>query len=468
MTSLHASSLLRPLDASPALAQDDIVTASFAQHRLWLVHQYDPGSSAYNMPSAWRLGGVLDVLAFDAAVRTLVSRHEVLRTRLELRDGRLLQRIEPPGASQPALETEDLSHLPAADREARAAQWVRDEAIMPFDLERGPLMRVRLLRLAAADHVLAVTMHHVAADGWSMGIVVRDLCELYSAHAERREAKLPELGLQFGDYAAWEQDWLRGDALEPRLAYWRDLLDGASHLLPLPTDKPRPAVLSQYGDRVDLVLPATLCEALGAVGARAHATLFMTLAAALSVLLHRHSGAEDLCIGYPVAGRAQEQLHDTVGFFVNTLVLRVRPVGSLRFRELLRQVREHVLDAQAHQDMPFDKLVEALKVPRNRSHSPLFQVMLALDNTGEAPLRLPGLDVRALPAPPIAHAKFDLSLSLCNAARALEGEFEFNTELFSRATIELLTEQLIALLQAIAVDDSQRVDELPFQQETAQ
>ncbi|HVH13182.1 MAG TPA: amino acid adenylation domain-containing protein, partial [Longimicrobium sp.] len=433
------------------------VTLSFAQERLWFLDRLEPESAFYNIPAAFRLGGPLDVGALERAVGEVVRRHQALRTVFHEVEGVPAQVIAPfAGFSLPV---EDLSALDGPAREAEVRRRADQDAARPFDLSRGPLLRVTLLRLAAEEHVLLLCMHHVASDGWSRGVLFRELSALYAAFAEGGESPLPDLPVQYADYAAWQRRVLRGEALDARLAWWTERLAGAPALLELPTDHPRPAMQTYVGAQEAVRLPGELLQGLRALGRGEGATHFMVLLGAFQVLLSRYGGGDDVVVGSPVAGRTRPELEGLIGFFVNTLVLRTDLSGDPAFGEVLRRAREAVLGAYEHQDVPFERLVEALQPERSLSHSPLFQVMFSLvEDRGET-LRLG--TVERLPTGTGATA-FDLSLTMVEEADGLRGVVEYRPELFEAATVRRMMEHLAALLAGVAADPGQRVSRLPL------
>ncbi|HEV3050272.1 MAG TPA: condensation domain-containing protein, partial [Longimicrobium sp.] len=343
---------------------------SFSQERLLFIDRLDPGSTTYNMPVAWRLAGALDEAALERALGEVVRRHETLRTTFGEVDGSPVQVISPFAGF--TLPVEDLSGLSDADREAALRRRSGEEARRAFDLSAGPLFRAALLRLGAEDHVLLASMHHIVSDGLSVGVLLRELTVLYEAYREGRESPLAELAVQYADYAAWQRQHLAGESLERQLSYWKDRLAGAPELLELPTDRPRPPVRTDRGAAVALDLPPGLLERLQRLTLSEGATLYMTLLGAFKVLLSRYGAGEDVVVGTPTAGRTREEVQELIGFFVNTLVLRTDLSGDPSFREVLRRVREVMLGAYEHQEVPFDKLVAELQPERSLSHSPLF------------------------------------------------------------------------------------------------
>ncbi len=439
---------------------------SFAQQRLWFIDQLQPGSSAYNIPTALRMRGPLDVGALEKAFISLAERHEALRTTFGVQDGEPVQVIHPlPHFPLPVV---DLSTLPAAECEAEARRLATQEAQRPFDLARGPVFRALLLRLGEQDHVLIGTMHHIVSDGWSMGVLVRELAELYAAHSLGREPRLPALPVQYADFAAWQRSWLRGDALEKQLEYWRQQLSGAAPVLELPTDKPRPAVQSHRGAVQPVQLSASVSEALLALCQREGTTPFMALLALWQVMMSRYSGQDDISVGSPIAGRTRGETEGLIGFFVNTLVLRTQVDARATFRELLAKVRATTLGAYEHQDVPFEKLVEELRPQRSLSHSPLFQVMLVLQNAPTTTLEVKG---RAQDSTPLRlepfesgaqTTKFDLTLSLTQRSEGFGGALSYRTDLFEPGTITRMVEHFTTLVEAAVSAPETRVGELPL------
>ncbi|HEX2188189.1 MAG TPA: condensation domain-containing protein, partial [Longimicrobiaceae bacterium] len=439
-----------PRDGAP-------LPASFAQRRLWFVQQMEPRSWAYNMSYPLRFSGALDARALRLALTAVVRRHEALRTTLEERGGEPVQVIHPPAPVQ--APTVELRGLPAGAREREAQRLAEAEARRPFDLARGPLLRTTLLRLDEEEAAVLFTLHHVVSDGWSMEVLVREVSALYAAELRAEEAHLPELPVQYADYAAWQRAWLSGEVLEEHVGWWRAQLEGAPVLLELPTDRPRPAVPGDAGAWVPLRVGAGTAAELGALSRREGATPFMTLLAAWQLLLARYAGQDAVLVGTPVAGRNRREVEGLIGFFVNTLVLRADLSGDRTFRELLRQVRERTLGAYQHQELPFEKLVEELGVERSLSQSPLFQVMFALQNNEQGELRLGGAGVEALERGGSA-VKFDLMLSLGEVGEESRGGLEYRSELWEAATIERMAGHYLAVLEQVAADADLPLSEL--------
>jgi amino acid adenylation domain-containing protein len=435
--------------------------ASFAQQRLWFLDQLEPGSASYNIPTAVRLKGDLDVSALGRALDEINRRHEVLRTTFASEGGVPRQVIgEAAGIDFPI---DDLRGLPAGQRESATARSIEEEARRPFDLSRGPLLRVRLVRLDERVHVVLVTMHHIASDGWSIGVLIREVAALYDAFREAKVSPLPEPTLQYADYAAWQRGWLQGDALRAQLDYWRGQLSGVP-ILELPTDRPRPQAMSYRGGSRTIVVPKEVLDELKALGRKEGSTLFMTLLAAFQTLLHRYTGQDDIPVGSPIAGRTRSELEGLIGLFVNTLVLRGDLSGDPSFRTLLGRVRKAALGAYAHQDIPFEVLVGELHPDRDPGRSPLFQVMFALQN---APLPVPsggGLELEPIDTMS-GTAKFDLTLFATETPEGLRLLMEYATDLFDAPTIDRMLGHLATLLRSIVADPDAAVGSLPMMSE---
>ncbi|KFA88634.1 condensation domain-containing protein, partial [Archangium violaceum] len=441
----------------PRPRDTDTHPLSFAQQRLWLLDQLQPGSPLYNVPVAIRLSGALDVATLERCFNELLRRHESLRTTLRSEQGQPVQVIAP--QAELALETADLRALPAAQHDAEVRRLALEEARKPFDLERGPLLRARLLSLPEQECVLLLTMHHIVSDGWSMGVLVREMGMLYAAFTQGQPSPLMELAVQYVDYASWQREWLRGDVLSKQLDYWRKQLAGASRVLELPTDKPRPPRPSFQGASSSRPLPTALSESIKALAQKEGATPFMVLLAAFQVLLSRYSGQDDICVGSPIAGRNRGELEDLIGFFVNTLVLRTRLSPQQSFRELLAQVKEMMLGAYAHQDVPFEKLVEELQPQRDLSRSPLFQVMFAVQNAPMPELNLPGLKMRPVTLESES-SKFDMTVAFTERAEGFLAEVEYSTDLYESSTLQRMLEQMQLLLEGIVASPERKLREL--------
>ncbi|WP_437681732.1 amino acid adenylation domain-containing protein [Sorangium sp. So ce131] len=452
------------LDGAPAIPLvprgDAPPAMSFAQERLWFLQQLDPESPAYNMAAAVRLSGDLDREALHGCLCEVVRRHEALRATFATdADGSGVQRIAPAVALP--LPVFDLSGMPEAEREGALARVAREEAERPFDLAEGPLVRSALVRLGATEHVWLLGMHHIVSDDWSIGVFVREVSALYAAFAAGRPSPLPPLPIQYADHARWQRQALSGEALERELAYWTRQLPGIPGALELPADRPRPAAQSFRGGEVPVVLPAELAQALRALSLRENATLFMTLLAAFQALLGRYSRQSDVVVGSPVAGRTRAEVEGLIGLFVNTLALRADLRGDPPFVELLRQVRDTALGAYAHQALPFERIVDALGVPRDLSRTPVFQVLFTLQNAPVQVMQLAGLSLREEELP-TRTAKFDLDLTLREVDGALVGTLEYSADLFDASTAERMAGHLCTLLEGVAAAPATRISRLPL------
>jgi amino acid adenylation domain-containing protein len=433
--------------------RDSILPVSFAQQRLWFLDQLEPNSSFYNISRARRLRGNLNVSALSQTITEIVRRHEALRTSFWSEAGTPYQRINE--CESVPLPVIDISAV--RDREHEVERRATEETARPFDLSRGPLLRASLLRLSADDHVLVLTLHHIAADGWSLAVLFDELTRIYEAFASGKPSPLPALPIQYADYAVWQRQWLQGETLEKLVAYWKKQFAGAPAALELPTDKPRPA-LQTFGGAIEAVtLPVELHKALKALSRTEGTTLFMTCLAAFQLLLSRWSGQRDLIVGTDVANRGRVETEDLIGFFTNLLSLRAKLSDSLKFTELLRQVRETTLEAYAHQDLPFEKLVEELRPPRDLGRNPLVQVLLVMQNEPSRELELPGLKISRF-ALPVESSRFDLVLFLSESEAGLEGMWLYNSDLFEPATIGRLSLQYKELLESVVRDPEAPLD----------
>src|SRR5579863_839542 len=434
--------------------------ASIGQQRLWFLDQLDStAGAAYNLATGLRLRGTLDRGALRTTLDTIVARHEAFRTSFVALDTQPVQRIAPPGVGFHLIE-HDLSGESGAAQQQRIDELSGSEATERFDLSTGPLIRGQLLRLGSEEHLLLITQHHIISDGWSIGVLVREVAALYRAFSQGESNPLPALPIQYADYAVWQRRWLQAEVLHEQVGFWRAHLAGAPGLLDLPHDRQRPAVQSYAGGRVGLTLSGQLTAGLHRLSQRHGVTLFMSLLTGWAALLSRLSGQSDVVIGTPVANRQRSELESLVGFFANTLALRVHLENDPSVTELLAQIRASTLEAYAHQDLPFAQLVEALQPARSLSYNPIFQAVLAFDNApGERVLSLPGLKVSEF-KPPHSSAKFDLTLLLRDVGERIEGALEYATDLFERASIERMGTHLHTLLEAMVADDQQRISTL--------
>ena len=436
---------------APRPARSNHLPLSFAQQRLYFLYTYDPGDPAYNMPSALRLRGRLDCAALERSIGEIIRRHEALRTTFPIVEGQPTQYVSPPSGFE--LPRTDLTRFPREERETDARRLASAEAQTPFDLGRGPLFRARLLRLDEQDHVLLLNMHHIISDGESVGILTGELVALYRAFTRQQPSPLPELAIQYPDFARWQREQCRIELMSKQLPYWKQHLEGSSPLIDLPTDRPRSAVRTRGGATEHVEIPPALADALRRFSRDEQATLFMTLLAVYKVLLYRLSAQEDLTVGSVIAGRQQPETAGLIGFFINTLALRTRLAADLTFREVLGRVREVVLGAFAHQDLPFEKIVEELKPERDASYSPLFQVMFSLHVMPPATAELPGLTLSALDYE-FGTSKFDMSLNLCETPEGISGYCEYNRDLFDAETIRrMLVHYQTILTEVVAEPD---------------
>ncbi|MET3498340.1 non-ribosomal peptide synthetase, partial [Variovorax boronicumulans] len=435
------------------------IEPSYAQQRLWFLEQFSGPSANYVVSHAWRMQGNLDRRTLERALLAVVSRHESLRSTFVAVDGQPVVRLLEPSQAL-SMHYEDLDT--GLDTGGMLQQRLADEAFTPFDIAQGPVVRARLLRLAALDHVLLISMHHIVCDGWSGDVLVGELTALYTALAAGRPDPLPPLPTQYPDYAAWQRQWLSGERLQRQRDYWHDTLAGAPMLLELPTDRPRPAVQDASGAQVDFELDPALSAAVRQLSRRHGCTLFMTLLAAWAAVLSRSSGQPEVLVGTPVAGRVLPELEPLVGLFLNTLALRVR-VAGMTGTQLLQQVRQIALEGHDHQDLPFDQVIELLQPPRALAHSPLFQVLFTWHE--QAPLHAAATDAGlgfsrlSLEVPTV---KVDLGLSMLWQGEQLAGSLQYATALFDRSTIERHLAHLKTLLQALVADETRPVAELPL------
>ncbi|MBD0346019.1 MAG: AMP-binding protein, partial [Coleofasciculus sp. Co-bin14] len=449
-----------------------IFPASFSQQRLWFIDQLVPGNAFYNVPTALRLIGSLNLSALEQTFSEIVRRHEALRTRFGTVEGQLIQAIAPTLTIN--LPVIDLQTLPADDRELQAKQLVNQESQRPFNLATEPLMRSQLFKLNETEYILLLNLHHIICDDWSIGVLIRELSTIYTAFALGQPSPLPELPLQYADFAHWQRECLQGEVLETQLAYWRQQLNGIS-VLNLPTDRPKPPIQSYQGTTQFLELSPSLSHALEKLSQQEGVTLFMTLLAAFQSLLYRYTLQEDIAVGSPIANRNRSEIECLIGFFVNTLVLRTDLSGNPTFQELLGRVREVTLGAYAHQDLPFEKLVEELHPERSLNRHPLFQVVFGFENAPMEALELPGLTLSPLTID-FKTTRFDLEFHLWKGSegfRSLWGEqwehsegirgvVVYSTDLFDAATITRMLGYFKTLLEGIVANPKTRIADLPL------
>ena len=447
----------------PQTGERSMFPLSFAQQRLWFSDQLDQGNPAYNIPAAFRLTGRLDVAALEQAFGEITRRHEILRTRFVIVNGQPVQMISP---VEPAnLPVVDLSELVEAERDAEVHRWTTAEAQHRYDLSSVPLLRVILLRLGEDDHVLLFTMHHIISDGWSMGVIVREVTSLYEAYRQGQPSPLPELTIQYADYAAWQRQWLQGAVLDQQLAYWKSRLGGKVAALDLPTDHPRPAVRTNRGATQHFTLPAKLSSALHELSRQQGVTLFMTLLAAFKTLLWRYTGQDDIIVGSPISGRNRVETESLIGFFINTMVLRTDFSGDPTFVELLHRVKDVTLGAEAHQDVPFEKLVEELQPERQVNETPWFQVWFVLENAGmNRSSKLPELTLSHIGLPGKT-AQFPLTLAMSESEERISGGLTYSTDLFNDDTISEMVERFTSLLEGVTAHPDWRLLEIPLDQD---
>ncbi|WP_439740577.1 amino acid adenylation domain-containing protein [Bradyrhizobium japonicum] len=441
------------LPAIVAVSRHEPLVLSFAQQRLWFLAQLDQGSTHYHVPLAWRLKGGLDRSAWQRSLDRVLARHEALRSVFVTSDGKLRVELLPEEAGLPVVEHDLRDRL---DADAALSQLCQQEGRTPFDLARGPLIRGRLIRLSDETHVFLLTQHHIVSDGWSLGVLVGELSQLYRAFVAGDDDPLPPLAIQYPDYAAWQRQWLSGERLQRQAQYWRSNLSGAPARLALPTDRPRPAQQSFAGATVPIIIDADLTRGLKRLSRQHGTTLFMTVLAGWAAVLSRLSGQDDLVIGVPSANRGHREIEELIGFFVNTLALRLDLSGEPSVSELLERTRCTALGAQEHQDLPFEQVVEIVQPPRALDHTPLFQVMLAWENKTGGAFDLAGLMVEAAGGG-YDQVKFDLELSLGEQGEEIAGTLAYATALFDQTTIERQRDYLLALLRAMAADAQQEV-----------
>lgn len=430
---------------------------SFAQQRLWFLHQLDPASTAYNESGFVRLTGSLNIAALQQSINEIVQRHESLRTTFKIVEGQPFQVIAP--SLSIILPIIDLQNLPEIEREQKIQRLITKEAKRVFDLVHEPLLRIILLRLSKTEYLVQFTLHHIVMDGWSVGVFVHELAVLYKAFCAGLLSPLPELSIQYADFALWQRQWLQTEVLEVEMAYWKQQLDSLP-ILRLPTDLPRPVVQTFRGARQSLVLPKALSEDLKVLSQQEGVTLFMTLLATFQTLLYWYTDQDDIVVGTDIANRNRSEIEGLIGFFVNQLVLRTNLSKNPSFQELLRRVRNCTLSAYAHQNLPFDKLVDALKLQRSLSRMPLFQVKFVLQSTPVASLELSGLTVSTLNQVEIGETTLDLFLSLVETEQGIEGFLEYDIDLFHASSIVRILKHFETLLTTVVRQPEVRLNEL--------
>lgn len=432
---------------------------SFAQQRLWFLDQFEPASFVYNLMTVVSLRGRLDVSALQKAFDHLVDRHEALRTTFDLRNGQPVQIIS--GHQSIPFRQIEITHLPEAEQQDHLRHLLLQQTLQPFDLKKGPLLRISLIRMAADNHVLMIAMHHIVSDAWSMNILVREIVALYEAYSSGKEPDLPPLPVQYADFAVWQRNWLQGELLAEQLEYWKQQLGGSAPVLELPADRPRPAVQTYNGANFVFAFSPVLSQSLRALCRKENVTLFMVLLAAFKIVLHRYTGQRDIIVGTPIANRQRKELEGLIGFFINTLAVRTTISGDLTFREHLQRVREAALGAYAHQDLPFEYLVEHFQSERSLSHSPLVQVLFSFEKPLQQAIEIPGLAITMLEKENKA-ARFDLTFFATDCDPEIIGTLEYNVDLFNKDTVERMAGHLLTVLTAAVANPSQQISELPL------
>jgi non-ribosomal peptide synthetase component F/acyl carrier protein len=457
---MTSTSALNQLEAEQANSHKAFVfPASFAQRRLWFLDQLIPGDPTYTVPGAVEIEGPLDVEALEKSLQEVVRRHESLRTRFDGNRGEPQQVID----SEAALNMQflDLRSIPEHERQAQADQIAREEAKKPFDLRRSPLLRVTLMCLAEQRHRLVLTTHHIISDGWSVGILIRELAVLYNAFTQGRPSPLPELPIQYVDYTAWQQEQLVGESLQRHLDYWKQQLDGVQTELDLVTDRPHRQGSANQGAQYYFDLDAALTRDLRRFGQEQGVTLYMVLLAGYQALLYRHTGQQELLVGSPVAGRTRTEIQGLIGFFVNTIVTKATFTANITFRQLLKLAKDTTLDAYAHQDIPFEKLVEELSPQRNLGRTPLFQTMFSLQNESMLGMKLGSANLRLMDID-LGTAKFELTFALTEFGDVIKASFEYGSALFDRATIAHLAERFTFLIRELLTDPDRPISQAPL------
>ena len=443
----------------PKRSQYNFSPLSYDQERLWAVDRNEPGNPAYNIYNVSRLRGPLDIRVMEHAINEIIRRHEILRTTFRAVDDKPVMVIAP--ELKLCLSVEDLSMFPEPERELEALRRANKEVARPFDLERGPLVRVGLFKLGDCDHVLHMTLHHTITDRWSAAIVEQELGALYAAFSKGEPSPLTDPAIHFADFASWQRRWLEGGLLESQLSYWRKQLAGAPLVLRLPTDHPRPAVQTFRGARERIFLPGHMLSALKTFAQQEGATMFMTLLAAYNLLLYRHAKQRDILVGLTVSNRERPETVGMLGYLLNMVALRTRLSDEISFRELLRRVREAALGAFAHQDLPLALLIKELRPEQDRSRNPIFQVSyIYLDFAELTSISELGLGITQMDADN-GSSRFDMTLALSEKGGGLETMIEYNTDLFEAATIRRMLSHLQAILEAVVRGPDRPIAELP-------
>ena len=445
------------LQAIPLRSQSGPLPLSFAQHRIWFVDRLQPGSPTFNISAGVQLKGSLNLVALKQSFVEIVRRHEALRTTFRLEDGNPVQVIEANYHLSPPLV--DLSDLPGEERQSRAKLLSDEAALRPIDLREGPMLRLTLLRLEEQEHWITMVIHHIVSDAWSMGVLVQELASLYLAFSSGRQSPLPELSIQYADYAMWQREWLQGETLKTMLDYWKQHLDGKPSALALPLDRSRSTTTTYQSGLQTVDVSRELTQELHALSRSEEATLFMTLLATFKVLLYRYTGQGDLLVGTPMANRERPEIEELIGIFLNTVLLRSKITDGLTFREFLRQIRKVALEAFRHKDLPFERLVEELQPRRDKARTPFVQVWFAMQNTPTTEIKLPGLSISPAPIRN-SPGQFDLELLLWDKRDRIEGNFKYNADLFNAATVARMTDLFACLLRHIVGDPGARISTL--------
>ncbi|WP_445628037.1 amino acid adenylation domain-containing protein [Nostoc sp. DSM 114167] len=442
-----------------SIGRDGDLPLSFGQERLWFIDQLVPNHAFYNVPEAFRLRGVLNATILEQSLNEIINRHEVLRTTYSSLNGQPIQVIH--STFPIKLLVVNLQGLSPDEQESQVRQFILEEAQRPFNLVQGPLLRTTLLQLSSQEHIFLLNLHHILCDDWSLSVLFEELSALYQAFCTGNPSPLPDLAIQYADFAAWQRQSLQGEILDNKLAYWQQHLSGSLPILELPTDYPRPLEPTYQGARQSVVIPKSLTDALNVLSRQESTTLFMTLLAAFQTLLFRYTGQEDILVGAPISDRHRSELERLIGFLLNTLVLRTNLSGSPSFRQLLGRVREVALSGYTHQDLPFEKLVDGLQIKRDLKQNPLISVMFHLQNTPRPQLTVPELTMNRLEIDN-GTSKFDLYLELRETAAGISGNLEYSTDLFKAETIALMIEHFSTLLQSIVSNPDQTISNLPL------
>ncbi|MCK4259494.1 MAG: amino acid adenylation domain-containing protein, partial [Halanaerobiales bacterium] len=440
-----------------------LMPLSFAQQRLWFMHQIESKPEVFNVRAASRLRGILNTKALELSLQEIIHRHETLRTTFEIQEEEPVQAIHPPSSYELSIVVKD--HIPVEDREKEISKFIKDETKRPFDLENGPLFRITLLKLGEEDFVLCITMHHIITDGWSFGIFMGELMRLYEVYQVGGSSPLSELPIQYADYAIWQRDMMQGEVLQKPLDFWQEHLGNDLPVLDLPTDFLRPPKRTSSGASYGVSFSQEMTQKLKNLCNKEEVSLFMVSITALNILLYHYTNQEDIVVGTPVANRNMKEIEDLMGFFVNTLALRTDMSNNPTFRELLARVKDNTLNAYDHQDIPFDKLLAELQIQRDKSRTPVFQVMLTLENTPFEDLKLPGLTLTPIIVEDNT-AKFDLTVSLRVTEREITEIFNYSTDLFKEETIKRMSDHFKLILKHILQNADQRIAEIPLLTET--